>query len=141
MGEPTGLSPAERDALLALRAGEATRHSFDGLQGDSCCDLVIRETQSGTAVLVSECADNQGTSITSCIDRLATEIYHQFLSHLDPESIIWLEHYPADERMPARESVDRVDMRWDGKAYRDPDWSRAPMGSLVFNAEIIPFPA
>jgi hypothetical protein len=55
-----------------------------------------------TVVIASELASNPGTSITNRAEHLATLVCHT--ARIDPDTMVWIEHYPTDWR-PERFSL------------------------------------
>lgn len=45
-------------------------------------------------VIATELSDNPGVSVTNFAEGLATLVCRRF--SIDPEKLIWIEHYPAD---------------------------------------------
>lgn len=60
----------------------------------SKCGLKIKERNGKALVILTELSDNPGTSITNAYEDIATRIFKERLSHLYPDSIRWIEHYP-----------------------------------------------
>lgn len=113
----------EQSALEKARSGAALVCRFVGLGGcEGICDFVVAVDGGRAVVLLSERADNRGTSITNWFENLATGIYRQHLSWLPPDSVKWLERYPAEARIGAKETLDRVHLEWDGEVFKRPRW-------------------
>ena len=116
------LDELEHKALMQARRGAAAVCHYQGLGGcASACDLVVVTAPDGAVVLFSERDDNPGTSITHCFDQLASDIYQQQLQHYAPDSIRWLERYPAHAGSQ-RETLDRAKLHWNGGAFQIPAW-------------------
>ena len=45
---------------------------------------------------------------------------------LDPKRMLFIEHYPAEQRPTYGESFDLVTFRWNGKRFWNPDWKHLP---------------
>jgi hypothetical protein len=60
------------------------------------CDLDIIEYDSGMrCVILTELSDNNTLSITNVCDRIASQIYADYLFGVAENRMVWLEHYPA----------------------------------------------
>ena len=60
------------------------------------CDLDIVEYDNEVrCVVLTERSDNNALSITNVCDRIASQIYADYLSGVSENKIVWLEHYPA----------------------------------------------
>ena len=84
-----------------------------------------------TAVLLTELPDNPGTTVTLCIERLATGICRCL--RLDPGRMLLIEHYPersvAGRSFPdliLEEHVSLVSCHYDGSRFTRPTWKRIP---------------
>ena len=66
---------------------------YPGFHGHrSWCDLELIPLADGrTAAIVSERADNPGTSVTNIAERLASFVCNTF--DIDPDHLVWIEHY------------------------------------------------
>jgi len=72
-------------------------------------------------VLLSELADNQSVSITNSVEDAASEVMETYLSTADPETIVWVEHWPPRgdaHSLRIEESFDLVHLRFDGRKFR-----------------------
>ena len=117
------LDTFELEAIETARQGRAALCNYVGMGGCACvCDLVIVPAVTGAVVLLSERADNCGTSITKWYEKLATEIVRLQVGDLRAETIRWMERYPADQRVGAHETIDRVILQWDGQVFSSPKW-------------------
>lgn len=100
------------------------------------CRLRLYRLANGmTVAIASELPDNPGVSITNFAAELATGVRRQFIE--PGQGLLWVEHYPRQESGLDRETYDRVLLRWDGRAYRDPQWkpwSRAAIEALIGEA-------
>ena len=73
------------------------RYAYPGWRGyESACRLYIWQRERESVVMVTELADNPGTSITNRVEALAMQVYHEF--ELWPALARWIEHYPPDEQ-------------------------------------------
>jgi len=73
-------------------------------------------------VVLTELPDNTGTSVTNCVEEIATQVYHTFLKGTPIEHIRWIEHYPP--RGKWEETFDEVTFDWDGETFSHPRWRR-----------------
>ena len=103
------------------------RFEFPGLRGcRSWCRLTVVELRDGrTVVVASEREDNPGTSVTNAAEQLATAVVMTFC--LDPDKLVWVEHYPAEGPHAKREDWDLVTFKIirtkrEFLTFTDPDW-------------------
>lgn len=94
--------------------------------GNAKCDLeIIRSPGRVTLVICTELEDNPGTSVTNAAERIATRPCHEDPA-IDPEGLIWVEHYPERSAGPGRtlpESWDMVTFTYhDDRTFRRPEW-------------------
>jgi hypothetical protein len=69
---------------------------FVSKQSTFFCDLDIVEYDNEVrCVVLTERSDNNALSITNVCDRIASQIYADYLSGVAESKIVWLEHYPA----------------------------------------------
>ncbi len=79
------------------------------------CGLDIVEYENGVnCVVLTERNDNNALSITNVCDRIASQIYADYLPGIPENKIVWMEHYPAKKG---------------GKAYID---------LVLFDFEVVP---
>lgn len=117
------LDTLERRALDLARAGAWLECRYNGIGGCAAlCNVVIVAGKGRAVVLFSERIDNPGTSVTNWFEKLATGVYRQHLRDFPPNAVRWLEHYPAEARSAAVETLDRVEMAWDGQVFGPPTW-------------------
>jgi hypothetical protein len=96
-------------------------YTFRGLHGfESRCKLRIFDTGDRTVVIATELEDNPGTTITNYADQLATQIIMEF--NIKPDSLIWIEHYPARPEIGEQETFDLISFKWNGTRYIKPEW-------------------
>ena len=105
---------------------EAGNGGFKGKYG-----LQIIKGASKVAVIFTEFPDNKGTSVTNCIERLATEVLNTRLQGYPPSNIVWIEHYPEDLFTPTGGSYDQVSLDYDGKTLHNPSWRRVKGASFL----------
>ena len=97
------------------------------------CGLRFYTAPTGETVVVAiELSDNEGTSITNMAEELATWVCRDF--SLDPERLLWIEHYTelVDgplERTP--DSFDLVRFSWDGEKFTEPHWRHMPYAEVA----------
>ncbi len=77
-----------------------------------CCNISIKEN----IVIATELRDNRGTSITNCIELVASQVCKDF--NIKPEDLIWIERYEDTEGL----DLATMDIK-DGK-FKDPKWKR-----------------
>ena len=103
---------------------EVIKQKFDFKKGT--CGLEIVKGEKAT-VIVTEIADNSGTSITNAFESIATHVYQQFLDDYPVHNITWIEHYNQDSYEPAGddpETFDQVFLSWNPKTrqFHNPQW-------------------
>jgi len=91
----------------------------------------IRWTQRGEKVIViaSQLPEDTGTSVTNRAEHLAEEVSKRY--GLDPDRLVWLEHYP-DRRSPGQrlpdpifdEHFSLVSFHREGSQFSRPQWTR-----------------
>lgn len=90
----------------------------------SQCNITIyRDSQ---LVIASE--TGEGMSVTNAAEIIATEVVKQY--GLDPARMLYIEHYPADQRPTYGESYDLVTFIWDKYGARNPDWRHLPLAEF-----------
>jgi hypothetical protein len=88
----------------------AFTHSYEGFQrATSHCDVRVYEHGDHVVVVCSERPDNPGTSITSVVESLATQLWHM-LGAPSLDEFIYIGHYP--NRGQRREQRDGT-VTWD----------------------------
>jgi len=92
-----------------------------GLHPSRCGLKIVREGDRVTVTL-TELPDNPGTSVTNCVEEIATQVYHTFLKGTPIDKIRWIEHYPP--RGEWEETFDEVTFDWDGETFSHPRWRR-----------------
>jgi hypothetical protein len=77
-------------------SGATFRFEYAGLHGrPAACGLRIIPLADGrTAVVCIELSDKPGVSVTNFAEDLATIVCKGW--RIDPEKLVWIEHYPAD---------------------------------------------
>ena len=91
----------------------------------SFCGLKIKAKKDKTIVVLTELYDsNTGSSVTSWIDKLATELTKTF--EIDPEKLILIEHNPDRKSSLEffKETFNLVSFEWDGEKFINPSWKR-----------------
>lgn len=100
--------------------------SYKGFLGvASFCGLEIYSDNIRAVVLFTELGDNPGTSITNYTEQLASLVWTELLSDLDPADITWVEHYPRSEMFQS--SWDIVEYEYNSenpRNFRNPRWPR-----------------
>lgn len=77
----------------------------------SACKITIHRP---IQLVVAE-ETGEGQSVTNACEVIATEVVKRY--GLDPERMLFIEHYPAEQRPRYGESFDLVRFRWDGKRF------------------------
>ena len=99
------------------------KYSYQGYTRiESFCGLKLLERDGNTLVILTELPDNPGTSVTNCVEKIATKVLKEF--RLDWHDITWIEHYPAASRgFDKKPSYDLVEFDWNwlGRAEH-PKW-------------------
>lgn len=64
--------------------------------------------------------DGHGVSVTNAAEIIATEVMKSFLPGADPESMVFIEHYPPRGGIGSRlaETFDLVRLKYDGQRFR-----------------------
>lgn len=91
----------------------------------SFCGLKIISKKDKTIVVLTELYDsNPGSSVTSWIDKLATELIREF--EIEPEKLILIEHNPDRKSSLEffKETFNIVSFKWNGEKYVNPSWDR-----------------
>ncbi len=105
------------------------RFEFAGLRNcRSWCGLaVIWLHDARTVVVATEREDNPGTSVTNAAELLATAVVKTFC--LDPDKLVWVEHYAPGRLHGRREDLDlvtfgtvHVDRANRFVSFADPSW-------------------
>lgn len=99
---------------------------------ESICGVEIERDGIKAIVVLTELEENQGTSVTNMVEKIATQIYLRFLD-VPYWNITWIEHYP-EIKFRKKETFDKVTLEWDGKKSNHPEeWRRASyVGRLGF---------
>jgi hypothetical protein len=81
-------------------------HEYRGYGGCVCrCRVVVFEPEGQRpAIVVSELADNPGTSVTNMAEVLAAELIARHFPERvgEPDGVVWIERYPRVGRLPHR---------------------------------------
>lgn len=95
--------------------------AYSGFHGcRSICDLELITLSDGrTVAIVTERADNPGTSITNIAEHLASWVCNQF--QIDPDRLVWIEHYGFASTPIAERTFDLV------------KFSRLPAGRMAWS--------
>jgi hypothetical protein len=129
------MDSAEQAAVTIRPAGELRRvwtavvhHYGYGWNKDSRCLARIYSDGVRAVVVLTELADNPGTSVTNCYERIAILLrtaVTQFIPSANfPSKVVWLEQYEVRPR-----EIDLVTMVWDvanqgREAFFHPSWHR-----------------
>jgi len=94
-----------------------TLYNYKGFSGcDSKCWIRIFSKDLAYIVIATELPDNPGTSITNTAAALATSVAIEF--DIEPERLVWIEHYPTRPDADREETYDLVTFTW-GKRKRN----------------------
>lgn len=89
---------------------------------DSRCRIrIFRPHPEQIVVIASDLGEDSGTSITNCADSLATLIVRDFC--LDPDLLLWIEHYPRNREKYPQAEFSRVHITWNGRKATQVRWS------------------
>lgn len=79
------------------------------------CGLQILPKYKGKiTVVLTEIIDNTGASIRNIFEKVATQVYHQFLSELSIDDIIWIEEYNKEQEVEGNQAIcSQVTLSWD----------------------------
>jgi hypothetical protein len=107
-------------------------YEFPGLWDvPSVCGLKITKKPNAHVVVATELWDqNPGTSITNFCIQLATRLCGEF--QLDPTKLVFIEHCPesGSHLEIYEQTIDRVELHWDGEKFADPAWTRLTLKEL-----------
>lgn len=98
----------------------------------SFCGLKIIAKKDKTIVILTELYDsNPGSSVTSWIDKLATELIRKF--EIVPEKLILIEHNPDRKSSLEffKETFDLVSFEWNGEKFISPSWKRLTLDQIL----------
>ena len=101
-------------------------YEFKGLWDvPSFCGLKIVTSNNNTVIIAAELhTSNPGSSVTSWVDKLATELLKKH--NLNHENLIFIEHNPdrKSKLIFYKEIFDKVSFEWDGEKFINPSWKR-----------------
>jgi hypothetical protein len=80
-------------------------------------------------VVATEIPDNPGTSITNAVPKLAADVCKTF--DLPHEAMVWIEHYPRDNRGYKHDTFDLVKMEYRGTKWSTPTWKRLQTDDIM----------
>jgi len=97
-------------------------YHYEGYHGNpAMCGISIF----GNTVVCTQLPENKGTSVTNLAEQIATDVCKEF--RIDPERLIWIEHYPPVDR---HEAFDLVHFNLIGSQFSDPKWTRIAKSDL-----------
>lgn len=89
---------------------------------DSRCRIrVFRPHPEQIVVIASDLGEDSGTSITNCAEGLANLVVRDFA--LDPDLLLWIEHYPYYRQEDPKAEFSRVQFAWSGCQATKARWS------------------
>ena len=86
-----------------------------------CSLQILPWTENKVVVILAEIADNPGTPITNAFEKVATQVYHKFLSEISISDIIWIEHYNKNSyhnKDYNEETFDQVILSWNDRTQQ-----------------------
>ncbi len=106
-----------------LTIDQIYRYRSLATQRQGYCRLRIYTRRGGHVVVLSEVANNPGQSVTAGSDIIATRLVERY--QLNPESTLWIEHWPADYKAKGSEDAyAAVNYRWVNGTAISPRWRR-----------------
>lgn len=81
-----------------------------------CGVRVISVDATKKIVILTELADNPGSSVTNSWPFIASSVYYQLFREVDPKGIAWVEHYGQQSYRHPHSDGDRydlVELEWD----------------------------
>lgn len=89
------------------------------------CDVDIVEYDNKVCcAMITERKDNPGVSVTTVCDRIATELYSDFLADVPAGTVVWLEHYPASRGDRAHVDMVQFQLAAGAASFAHPHWLR-----------------
>ena len=91
----------------------------------SFCKLKVISKPDKTIIITTELYEsNPGTSVTSWVDKLATELIQKF--KINPGQLTFIVHNPDRKSNLEffKETFDIVSFAWDGEKFINPSWKR-----------------
>jgi len=73
--------------------------------------------------------ESSGTSVTNACEDIATDLYNEHMSDVNPEDIIWVEHY-FGEGIRQGDTYDRIYLHYDGEKFTYPEWEYLTVGTF-----------
>ncbi len=98
----------------------------------SFCGLKVIVKKDKTIMVITDLYDsNPGSSVTSWIGKLATELIWKY--EIEPEKLILIEHNPDRKSSLEffKETFDLVSFEWNGEEFVSPCWKRLTLDQLV----------
>jgi hypothetical protein len=89
-------------------------------QIDDAVSVRVYIRTGNTIVILSELGG--GRSVTNAIEQIATNLMREVLHGTSYTRIVWIEHYPVEDRSSG-ESWDLVTFDWSGTVAAFPEWS------------------
>jgi hypothetical protein len=88
--DPAAVNCLPQPQHLPIQIGRFAYRGFWNTPG--VCGLeILPGSQNRIVVITTELKENTGTSITNCVESLATQVCRQF--RLPPARMVWIEHY------------------------------------------------
>lgn len=93
---------------------------------DSHCKIEFWEKEGDYLFLLTELAENEGTSVTNRSEYIATLLVVGY--HTSPQHCRFIEHYGEESYIgnPVHTTYAEVTYKWDGIVATSPDWQYMP---------------
>ena len=84
------------------------------------CNLKIGICKDRHIVILTEIPENKGDKITNAFREIANQVYYKFLKTIEPNSIIWIEHYYAGK---PQDEYCVPSLKWTDNCYSKINWN------------------
>lgn len=112
---------------------------YPKIPAGQCTIHIARYDNRVYCVIMTESKTNKGVSVTNACDRIATQVYAEFLTNIPADKIVWLEHSPAGRMHKAH--VDLIQFQHTVKegtiSFTNPQWKRFFEFSNIIPAEFL----
>lgn len=108
-------------------------YRYSGFGGiDSQCGIRALRLYDRTTVVLSELADNPGTSVTNRAELIATQLLADKVVVAKPAELRFIEHYPPGRGISRSETFDWVEFDYDraGRCFEKLRWRRLTSSEL-----------
>ncbi len=86
---------------------------------EGICDLKIVTNNNKHIIILTEIPENKGDKITNAFKEIANQVYYKFLKSIDPNTIIWIEHYYAGK---PQDEYCLPQLKWIDNCYSKVNW-------------------